>query len=99
MSHELLASQLIWNCLTSKHMRYADEREVRGIIMNTQSKFDPWRRTHAGATTWSTNCRSRWRAPSLRFIGPHVPPDAEADVRTFLSAQGYAATVPVRRSL
>jgi hypothetical protein len=30
---------------------------------------------------------------------PHVPPDAEADVRTFLSAQGYAATVPVRRSL
>ena len=39
-------------------------------------------------------CRDYWP-----FIGPHVPPDAEADVRTFLSAQGYAATVPVRRCL
>jgi hypothetical protein len=48
MAHELLASQLIWNCLTSKHRRYAREREVRGIILNTRAKFDPWRRTHDG---------------------------------------------------
>ena len=46
MAHELFASQLIWNCLTAKEERFADEREVRGIIMNVKAKFDPWRRTH-----------------------------------------------------
>jgi hypothetical protein len=36
MAHELFASQLIWNCLTAKEERFADEREVRGIIMNVR---------------------------------------------------------------
>lgn len=31
MSREVLASQLIWNCLTAKESKCANERKVRGI--------------------------------------------------------------------
>ena len=31
---EVVASQLIWNCLTAKRMRYANEREVRYLVLN-----------------------------------------------------------------
>ena len=99
MVRELLASQLVWNCLTAKHSRYADEQEVRGIMMNVRSKFDPWRRTHAGRDY--VEHEMPLKAPGSIaeiLVGPHAPPDAEANVRAFLSEQGYAASIPVRRS-
>ena len=55
MAHELLASQMIWDCLTAKEVQFEDEREVRGIVMNVRAKFDPWRRTVRAAITSSTS--------------------------------------------
>ena len=44
MAREVIASQLIWNCLTAKHNSFSNEREVRYIIMGIISKFDPHRK-------------------------------------------------------
>jgi len=100
MAHELLASQLIWNCLTAKHMRYADEQEVRCIMMNTKSKFDAWRCVHAGRNYVEHEMPLKTPGSIAEIlVGPHAPLDAEAGVRALLSAQGYPASVPVRRSL
>jgi hypothetical protein len=44
MAREVLASQLIWNCLTAKESKFADEREVRGIVMGVREQFDPHRK-------------------------------------------------------
>ena len=45
---EVVASQLIWNCLTAKRMRYANEREVRYLVLNLRGKFDAHRKTFGG---------------------------------------------------
>jgi Protein of unknown function (DUF2971) len=99
MAQELLASQLIWNCLTAKHIRYEDEREVRGIILNVKSKFDPWRRTRAGRD-YVEHALPLTVSGSITeiLVGPDAPPDAEASVRAILATQGYPDTIPVGRS-
>ena len=48
---EVIASQLIWNCLTAKNVKYENEREVRYLIMNMRGKFDAHRRSHRVSTT------------------------------------------------
>jgi hypothetical protein len=99
MAHELFASQLIWNCLTAKEERFADEREVRGIIMNVKTRFDPWRRTHGGRSY--VEHEMPLKAPSSIveiIVGPKARTGAENDVRAFLKAEGYPDGIPVRRS-
>jgi hypothetical protein len=46
---ELIASQLVWNCLTAKSIRYANEREVRYLVLNLRGKFDAYRKTFGEA--------------------------------------------------
>lgn len=41
VAREVIASQLIWNCLTAKHENFSNEREVRYIIMGIISQFEP----------------------------------------------------------
>jgi len=99
MAHELLASQLIWNCLTAKEERFADEREVRGIIMNVKAKFDPWRRTHAGRRYVEHELPLKTPGAIVEIIvGPKARIGAEDDVRALLKAEGYPDGIPVRRS-
>jgi hypothetical protein len=99
MAHELLASQLIWNCLTAKDDRYADEREVRGIMMNVRARFDPFRRTHGGRD-YVEHALPLGTAGSITeiMVGPGAPAGAEADIGTFLTGQGYPGSIPVTRS-
>jgi hypothetical protein len=97
MARELLASQLVWNCLTAKHECYADEREVRGIIMNVKAKFDPWRRTHDGRQYVEHTLEMK--APgaiSEIIVGPLAPASAEEDLLSFLREQDYPAIAVVR---
>jgi hypothetical protein len=42
MANELIASPLIWNCITSKHIGYANEHEVRLILMNQTGNLAPY---------------------------------------------------------
>jgi hypothetical protein len=99
MAHELLASQLIWNCLTAKDRRYEDEREVRCIVLNVKSKFDPYRLTRGGRTYIEHELPLKAAGSIVEIlIGPRAPPDTEASVSAFLRAEGYQDTIPVRRA-
>jgi hypothetical protein len=98
MAHELLASQMIWNCLTAKEQKFADEREVRGIIMNVRAKFDPWRRS-VGARNYVEHVLPLKEPGSITeiLVGPAAAPDSKDRVRALLKAEGYPDTIPVRR--
>ena len=99
MARELLASPLVWNCLTAKEKRFADEREVRGIIMNVKGKFDPWRRTHGGRSYIEHELPLKAPGSIIEIIvGPKAGTGAEDDARAFLKAEGYPEGIPIRRS-
>jgi hypothetical protein len=97
MAHELLASQMIWNCLTAKGAQFEDEREVRGIVMNVRAKFDPWRLKHGGRN-YIEHVLPLKEPGSITeiLVGPHAVPDAEARVSATLKAEGYPDAIPVR---
>jgi hypothetical protein len=40
----VIASQLVWNCLTAKSEEFEDESEVRYVIMNVPDKFQSIRK-------------------------------------------------------
>jgi hypothetical protein len=99
IAREVLANQLVWNCLTAKNLRYADEREVRGIVMNLKPNFDPYRRS------LGTRRYIEHELPLLApgavaeiLVGPRAPADAEDRVRALLQANGYPEGIPVVRS-
>ncbi|MDA9433691.1 DUF2971 domain-containing protein [Bradyrhizobium sp. CCBAU 51627] len=99
MAREVLASQLIWNCLTAKESKFANEREVRGIVMGVRDRFDLHRKM--------LGTRAYIEVPLLLrtpggiaeiFVGPEAPADAEGKVRALLKAEGYTDSIPVIRS-
>jgi DUF2971 family protein len=99
MAREMLASQLIWNCLTAKEQRFADERETRGVILNLRAKFDPYRRMINGRNYVEHEMPLKAAgAISEILIGPNAPTDAEDRVKSLLNAEGYSSVIPVVRS-
>ena len=99
MVDEVIASQLIWNCLTSKRDRYANEREVRFIIMNVVGKFEGLRKFFKGKAYVEAPLQLKASGSIMQIlVGPHAPPDAENTVRDFLKVQGYLDEILVRRS-
>ncbi len=98
---EFIASQLVWNCLTAKNIKYANEREVRYIIMNLPGKFDEIRRELelADRTKHYVEAdlplKKRGNIKEI-LIGPLAPKDAEVKARLFLKKQGYPAIRVVR---
>jgi hypothetical protein len=99
IARELLAQQLIWNCLTAKEARYHDEREVRGIIMNVAANFDPYRKNFGGRAY--VEHQMPLKAPGAIaeiLVGPLAPKGAEDVVRDFLVANGYPVGIPIFRS-
>jgi hypothetical protein len=42
LADELIASPLIWNCITSKHIDYESEREVRLVLMGQTRDLAPY---------------------------------------------------------
>jgi hypothetical protein len=99
MARELLAQQLIWNCLTAKEAGYHDEREVRGIIMNVAANFDPYRKSFGGRSYVEHQLPLKASGAIAEvLVGPLAPKGAEDMVRDFLKANGYPAGIPVFRS-
>ena len=99
MAHELLAQLLIWNCLTAKESKFADEREVRGIILNVKKNFDPYRKTFDKRDY--VEHKLDLKAPGAIaeiLVGPLAPVGAEDMVRDLLRSLGYPLGVPVLRS-
>ncbi len=98
MARELLASQLIWNCLTAKDITYADEGEVRGIIMNVTNKFDPWRREFDGRPYVEHEMALKQPGAIAEIlVGPNAPVESEQMIRDLLRAESYPE-IPVLRS-
>jgi hypothetical protein len=99
MARELLAQQLIWNCLTAKEARYHDEREVRGIVMNVAANFDPYRKRFGGRAYVEHELPLKVPGAIAEIlVGPLAPKGAEDMVRDFLAANGYAGSIPIFRS-
>ena len=101
MAREVLASQLVWNCLTAKEDKFADECETGGIIMNVRQKFDPHRHVQDGSGRLYVETPMPLKEAghlTKILVGPLAPPGAEAMVGKFLKAQGYPAGIPVQRS-
>jgi hypothetical protein len=95
---EFIASQLIWNCLTAKSMHYANEREVRYLLLNLHGKFDLHRKVFDRKNYVEAALPLRQPGSIVEIlVGPHTPSGTGEKVREFLVTQGYPA-IPIRRS-
>jgi hypothetical protein len=100
MAHEVIASQLIWNCLTAKRNKYSDEQEVRYIIMGVCEKFDGLRKVYNGKSYIELPLKFKDQCGIMEvLVGPDAPAGSKEMIREFLKAQGYPDGIPVRRSL
>jgi Protein of unknown function (DUF2971) len=101
MAREVLASQLVWNCLTAKENKFAEERETRGIVMNVRERFDAHRHIQDGSGRVYVETPLPLTEPghvAEILVGPLAPRGAEERVAEFLKEQGYPAGTPVHRS-
>lgn len=102
-SRSMIASPLIWNCLTSKHFGYAHEREVRLVIMGQPAILSPRvkRRPRGEEAVPFIAQPMGLREPGLIaeiVVGPAAPAGAEENARNLLGALGLGDQIPVRRS-
>jgi len=99
MAKEVIASQMVWNCLTAKSIGYENEREVRYIIMNAPGKFDGLRKPLDGKFYIEANVPLK-TAGNIKeiLIGPLARADTEAMIAALLKEFGYPDGIPIRRS-
>ena len=102
MANELIASPLIWNCLTSKHIAYQHEHEVRLILMGQTSNLSPYVKTRMRGSESVPYVAHpfRVREPGAIHeivVGPSATVDAEHRVRETLASHGLP-TVAITRS-
>jgi Protein of unknown function (DUF2971) len=100
---QVIASPLIWNCLTCKNTGYKVEDEVRLVVLGQKAKFRKYLRTRF---------RNGKRVPYIEshmplqtrgsiveiIIGPDAPKNAERYVKTVLKDAGIKFAIPIRRS-
>lgn len=102
-ARELIASPLIWNCLTSKHPAYLNEQEVRLIIMGTPSRLSQHVKTRVRSSeiipyiAHPMRIRERGQISEI-VVGPAAPPGAERTVRTLLKTLGVGLDIGIKHS-
>ncbi|MGC2602252.1 MAG: DUF2971 domain-containing protein [Rhodomicrobium sp.] len=102
-ARDVMASPLIWNCLTSKHPAYAHEREVRLVIMGTPEKLSPHVKTRLRGSeivpyiAHAMPLREPHHIAEI-VVGPAAPQGAERDVSTMIRSLGVEVDFPVGRS-
>jgi hypothetical protein len=103
LARELIASPMIWRCLTIKHSAYEHESEVRLVITGTPERLRPY---------ITTRFRGSEIVPYIRqpmplreqnniveiMVGPSAPPDTERTLRTMLNSLGVGPEVFIHRS-
>jgi hypothetical protein len=100
----VIASPLIWNCLTSKHPAYAHEQEVRLIILGLHDRLRPYIETrvrNSDIVPYVAYKMPVKKEHSLGHIvvGPAANPDAERTVQSMLESYGIEHDIPISRSL
>jgi hypothetical protein len=102
-ARSVIASPLIWNCLTSKHPAYAHEQEVRLIILGLRDKLMPFIATRLRGSeivpyiVHGTPIREPHNIVEI-VVGPAASADAERGVRTMLESLGIDPSVVISRS-
>ena len=100
----VIASPLIWNCLTSKHPAYAHEQEVRLIILGLHDKLRPYIKTRIRSAdiipyiSYKMPIRQEGSIGHI-VVGPSANPDTERTVQTMLESLGVKHHIPITRSL
>ena len=100
---QVIASPMIWNCLTCKHSAYQEEDEVRLVVLGKKTKFRKYRRTrqrNGKAVPYiESNMPLHERGSICEIIiGPAAPKTAETYVRKVLKDAGIKFAIPIRRS-
>jgi hypothetical protein len=100
---QVIASPLIWNCLTCKHLAYRAEEEVRLVVLGQKTKFRKHRRTRQrngkDVPYIETHMPLHERGSIYEIvIGPAAPKDAETYVKKVLKDAGIKFAIPIRRS-
>jgi hypothetical protein len=100
----VIATPLIWNCLTSKHPAYKHEQEVRLIILGMRDKLRPYIQTRirgADIVPYIPYKMPIRKATSITriLVGPAANADAERTLRTMLDSLSVQHEIPVDRSL
>jgi hypothetical protein len=103
MADELIASPLIWNCITSKHFSYEVEREVRLVLMGQTCNLSPYVATRLRGSETVPYVAHPFRIRETGAIheivvGPAAAADAEEQVERMLRSHGLAAGVCITRS-
>jgi Protein of unknown function (DUF2971) len=103
LAQAVIASPLIWNCLTCKHSGWKHENEVRLIILGERKKLKKYllTRTRTGKPIpYVEGCMPLLKKGSIVeiVVGPAAPMNAEQDVRKLLDSLGVTFAVPIRRS-
>lgn len=98
LAREVLASPLIWNCLTCKHPAYARENEVRLIILGGQKAFKgkvPVRIRKGEVVPYIKRPMGLHKPGNIVevVIGPAAPKEAEDGVRTLLDKYKIKARI------
>ena len=99
----VLASVLIWNCLTSKHNAYDREQEVRLIILGERDKLTPKITTRLRGSEIVPYIAQQLAIRGAEAIfeivtGPAAGADAERTVRTMLRSFNIDDKVPFESS-
>ena len=100
---QVIASPMIWNCLTCKHSAYQEEDEVRLVVLGKKTKFRKYRRTrqrNGKAVPYiESNMPLHERGSICKIIiGPAAPKTAKTYVRKVLKDAGIKFAIPIRRS-
>lgn len=98
-ARELIASPLIWLCLTSKHPAYEHEHEVRLVIMGAPKHMLPFVTTRIRGSEIVPYISQPMpvREPNNILeivVGPSSSADAERSVHTMLNSLGVGPKVP-----
>jgi hypothetical protein len=103
MANTVIASPLIWNCLTSKHPAYAHEQEMRMVILGMRDRLLPYVATRIRGSEFVPYIVHKMplRQPHSIVeivVGPAAPADAERSVQMMLHSLGADPNLPIRRS-
>lgn len=104
LAREVIASPLIWNCLTSKHPAYLHEQEVRLAIMGTPAHLARHILTRSRGTetvpyiAHPLPVREPHKIAEI-VVGPAAPADTEGALKTMLASIGIIENFPISRSV
>lgn len=104
LANELIASPLVWNCITSKHVGYEHECEIWLLLLGQSSNLSPYRRVRMRGSESVPYVAHAFdtREPGAIHeivIGPAAAADAEDKVLDLLAAYDLQSVFVTRSGI